>query len=333
MEDSKIKLTPLLDTLYLGKLEDAIYFSPKYANYISNSRLGLLKKDGPDAFLAGFADQGFKSCFALGSYIHELTLQPDLFELGPNLEKPTAKMGAMADHLYSCYLNNHVVTDKDIYEASDAVHYYKDKMNEDKCDQVRGACIQYWKNRQAFEQSYQTTKTIEYTDPKSMELVNGCINALANDSRIQELLHPTDSFGEYIISENEQAILLDIQVDIEGRNPHIIHLKAKLDNYTIDKETNTITINDVKTSSQDTRDFANSIEAFSYYRELSWYAMLLSLYAAREYGMLNPIIKGNFLVVSTKEPYYTAVYPMNPTLFKRGIEEYKHLLKQASLLI
>lgn len=61
--------------------------------------------------------------------------------------------------------------------------------------------------------------------------------------------------------------------------------------------------------------------------------MLLSLYAAREYGMLNPIIKGNFLVVSTKEPYYTAVYPMNPTLFKRGIEEYKHLLKQASLLI
>jgi hypothetical protein len=49
--------------------------------------------------------------------------------------------------------------------------------------------------------------------------------------------------------------------------------------------------------------------------------------------MPNPIIKGNFLVVSTKDPYYTAVYPMNKQLFTKGIEEYKHLLKQASILL
>lgn len=333
MEDSKIKLTPILDSIYLGKLEDAIYFSPRYSEYISNSRLGLLKQKGEEAFINGFVDQGFNSSFFTGSLVHELTLQEDLFELAPDLDKPTAKLGAMADKLYSSFIENNNVSDADIYKASDSVNYYKGKMNEDKCEFVRGMCMKYWRNRREFENTYTTNKTVEYADAKTIDLVNGCVTALHNNIRVQELLHPKDSFGNDVISENEQAILFDIKVEAEGRKANIIHLKAKIDNYTIDKESNTITINDVKTTSQDTRDFANSIENFSYYRELSWYAMLLRFYAALHLDMPNPIIKGNFLVVSTKDPYYTAVYPMNKQLFIKGIEEYKHLLKQASILL
>jgi hypothetical protein len=329
MEDSKIKLTPLLDTLYLGKLEDAIYFSPKYSNYISNSRLGLLKKEGKDAFLKGFVQEGFNPSFRLGSLVHEFSLQNDLFELAPDLMKPSAKLGAIADYLYPSFLTNEIVPDNKIYEASDIINYYKGKMNEDKCSLVRGSCIDYWRARKQFESTYHTEKTLEYADTKQIEIVTGCVNSLTNNQLVQDLLHPKNSLGLDVISENEQAILLDIQVDIEGAEPFIVHLKAKIDNYTIDQEANVITINDVKTCARDTIIFNEIIDLYSYNRELAWYAMLLNMCCEKYYNMHNPTVKGNFLVVSTAAPFYSSVYPMNKQLFINGIQDYKHLLKQA----
>lgn len=330
MNANKIKLTPLLDTLYLGKLEDAVYFSPKYSEYISNSRLGLLKQQGAKAFIDGLAAQkGFNPSFFLGDLVHSLTLQSDLFELAPDLNRPTAKMGGMADYLYKSFVKNEIVPDNDIYKASEEVNYYLGKMNEERCDLVRGSCIDYWQARKQFESSYTTNKTIKYADIKTMETTLGCVNALHNNTMITEILHPKDSLDQDVISENEQAILLDVQVDIAGEEPFIVHLKAKLDNYTINIHDNIITINDVKTSIKDTRLFNEVIDTYSYYRELSWYAFLLNLCCERYYKMHNPIIKGNFLVVSTIAPYYTRVCPMDVNLFRKGIKEYKDLLKQA----
>ena len=111
MKFNEIKLTPLLDTLRLQKISDEVYFSEKYSGYVSNSRLGLLnpKQDGsPEKFFAGFKPVGYAPALILGSSVHELTLQPDLFELAPDLGKPTAKMGAMADELYSVFLEGDV---------------------------------------------------------------------------------------------------------------------------------------------------------------------------------------------------------------------------------
>jgi hypothetical protein len=48
-----VKITPLLDTLKLEDIDDDIYFSEKYKDYISNSRLGILKKDGVKTFFEG----------------------------------------------------------------------------------------------------------------------------------------------------------------------------------------------------------------------------------------------------------------------------------------
>ena len=46
----------------------------------------------------------------------------------------------------------------------------------------------------------------------------------------------------------------------------ILKLKAKLDNYTIDKEANIVTVNDVKTYRT---DLTMNCEAFHYYREFA----------------------------------------------------------------
>lgn len=69
MELKSIKLTPLLDTLRLQKIDDAIYFSEKYSGYVSNSRLGLLNPQqggSPEDFFAGFKSIGYAPALEMG---------------------------------------------------------------------------------------------------------------------------------------------------------------------------------------------------------------------------------------------------------------------------
>lgn len=63
-----MKITPLIDTLRLQKIEDEEYFSKKYSNYISNSRLGLINpsQDGSfEKFIQGFKPI-YSAAFDLG---------------------------------------------------------------------------------------------------------------------------------------------------------------------------------------------------------------------------------------------------------------------------
>ena len=55
---SQIQIIPLLDTLKLQKIDDAEYFSKKYSDYISNSRLSLInpnQDNDPKAFFEGLS--------------------------------------------------------------------------------------------------------------------------------------------------------------------------------------------------------------------------------------------------------------------------------------
>ena len=88
MDINDIKIIPLLDTLRLEKISDETYFSEKYNGYVSNSRLGLInpKQEGsPEKFFGGFTST-FSTSFELGSAVHELVLQPELFCLEENME-------------------------------------------------------------------------------------------------------------------------------------------------------------------------------------------------------------------------------------------------------
>ena len=71
----QIKITPLLDTLQLEDISDDEYFSKKYSNYISNSRLGLLLSKGVKALFEGFNSQEYNQSFFIGSLLHKQYLQ------------------------------------------------------------------------------------------------------------------------------------------------------------------------------------------------------------------------------------------------------------------
>ena len=151
-----------------------------------------------------------------------------------------------------------------------------------------------------------------------------CLRTLNENTDIQKLLHPSGIIEDPIVG-NEKTILMDIQMEIPDYEPRIYKLKAKLDNFSIDKDENIITVNDLKTTSRLAKDF--DPEYFSYQREIAFYSYLLKLVAKKFYNIEKPIVKGNFLVVSTIPEYNTSIYPMTPKLFKSGMMEVSYLLK------
>lgn len=268
MELNDIQIIPLLDTLRLQKISDEVYFSEKYKGYVSNSRLGLINPQqggSPEKFFEGFKSE-YSSSLEIGSAVHELVLQPDLFVLEENTQKPTAKLGAMADALYSVFLTNGKVTKEDVIEASIKVNYYRDKITDTRYKEVIEKCTPYWNFRKSLDTS--ETRDRIFLDHKSTEIVKSCVESISSNNKITELLHPK-GIVEDPISENEQAILLDVKVICPNGKEFILRLKAKLDNYTIDKETNTITVNDVKTISRFVNEIDGNIERFHYSRELA----------------------------------------------------------------
>lgn len=332
MQLSEIKLTPLLDTLQLIKISDAEYFSPKYGECISNSRLGLLNPrqgGSPESFFTGFKDEGFISSLVIGSAVHELVLQNESFELAPALGKPTAKMGAMADELYPVWLE-HPIRTSDITEASNKINYYKGKLTPDRIKQVNEQCIPYWKARKKLVSN--SNKELIYLDDKSRDTVYNCVEALTNNPQVQELLHPSGLI-DAPISLNENALLLDVQAECPNGKTFIIHLKAKLDNFTIDLESDTVVVNDVKTIGKVVSEIDSNISKYHYSRELAMYLFLLRLYVIKEYGIENPTMKANYLVVSTVPQYYTKVRAMTKKECYAGLHEFRTLLRYAAYQI
>ena len=323
MED--IKLIPLLDTLRLEKIDDSEYFSERYSGYISNSRLSKIdpnKGGSPEEFF-GKMKPFYTPSLQIGSAVHELTLQNDLFVLS-EINKPTAKMGLLADKLYNL---GHSSSKEEVLKAAKEVDYYKGNLSENQIENVFNQCKQYWSERGNFEAQNSEVREVIYLDQKSREIVQNCVLALSNNSSVQEILHPKNIFGDDCISEMEQAILIDIKVEMPNKNEFILRFKAKLDNYTIDTMSNEICVNDVKTLGKVLNEFEGNIQRFSYNREIAIYSWLLSLCAKKYYNLNNPTIKGNYLVVSTIPKYYTKVVPMTNSMYIEGWNDFRRLLR------
>ena len=330
MKLSEIKITPLLDTLHLEDVSDEEYFSVKYSNYISNSRLSLINPDQggcPEDFFVTRPVQRSDS-LRFGSAVHTLVLQKDDFILIDFVDAPTAKAHYMAEYLFDIMKEKGTTnpTDEEIIEASNVIDYYKDKMTNKKITELRVKCNQYWLQRFLFEHDYTGKQQPIFLDPRSRDKLQSCLQSVEKDKAIQSLLNP-EGLVETPISENEKTILLDIKVEAPGQKPFILKLKAKLDNFTIDKESNTITVNDLKTTGKIITEFGNAISKYHYNREIAFYSWLLNLCANKFYDMEKPTIKGNFLVVETIPNYLSGVVPMTPKLYKEGIKEFQHLIK------
>ena len=329
---SQIKITPIIETLRLEDISDKEYFGEKFSGYISNSRMSLINPaqgGTPQTYFEGLSKNNkFSSSLAFGSAVHELSLQPESFYLCDEVFAPTAKVGLMADLLWCNSKKGELPSDDLLRQAAITVDYYKGIPTATQMSKVKDAIRPYFKARYKFEQNSTDERTPIFLDEKSKDRLLEVMDSLNNNEAIQKLLHPTDLLGEPLPSSNEKTILLDLSVKLPDIDePVILRLKAKLDNYTIDKVSNIITVNDVKTTGKLCSEFDNAVKSFHYYREIAFYSWLLSLCAKQFFEMENPTIKGNFLVVETIPSYWSSVVEMKPNWFTVGVKEFLTLIK------
>lgn len=329
-----VKLIPLLDTIQLIEMSDEEYFSDKWAGYISNSKLALINPDqdgSPQIYKEGLSKHPkYSDSLVFGSAVHELVLQPKEFAVVNNVDRPTAKMGAMADELYKTFLSNKgVVSDKDIIAASDKIDYYKGKMDSIKIENVKDKCINYWWDRRDWETVHNNLGTEPiYLDPKSREKLQLCLASVEANKEVQDLLHPKGVFEEPI-SMNEAALFMDVKAEHEGKET-ILKLKGKLDNFTIDTETNEVVLNDLKTTGHWLIDFGDSFKKYHYNRQMAMYAWMLRSYVEKQYNIKPSSLMANMLLVCTVPDFRAGVFRVTNGEIRKGFLEFKDLLQRVA---
>lgn len=329
-----VKLIPLFDTIQLIEMGDEEYFSEKWAGYISNSTLALINPDqdgSPQIYKEGLSKHPkYSDSLVFGSAVHELVLQPGEFKVADNVNRPTAKMGAMADELYKTFLSNKgVVSDDDIIAASNKIDYYKGKMDSIKIENVKDKCINYWWDRRDWESEHNNSE-IEpiYLDPKSREKLQLCLASVEANKEVQDLLHPKGVFEEPI-SMNEAALFMDVKAEHEGKET-ILKLKGKLDNFTIDIETNEVVLNDLKTTGHWLIDFGDSFKKYHYNRQMAMYAWMLRSYVQKQYNIKPSSLMANMLLVCTVPDYRAGVFRVTNGEIRKGFLEFKDLLQRVA---
>lgn len=309
-----IKIKPILDSVRREKMSDEVYFRD-YKDYISNSKLKLINpsQDGSvDKWLAGFKDSASTS-LVIGSSVHELLLQPESFSLGPDLKKPTAKLGAVIDSI-----KKHRAKGKSIYDsicaACEDVEYYRKSYTKKITDIIK-AGLHYYINSKDYNDS------VLLLSSKDRQVVQNCINSL-HSIKVNRILQPVDLFGDEILSYNEDAFFMNFKIKYEGQEGEL-KIKMKADNWTIDVENKVITLNDLKTTGHLCCQFmqpGGSLEVFHYERQFAYYLYILLRYCEREYGYNSEewTIKCNVIVVETTADNRAAIFPITNDLLEKG---------------
>ena len=220
---SDFSIIPIVSSARRLKISDEIYFSHKYSDYISNSKLSYINKvqgGSPIKYKIGFTGETTPS-LQLGSAIHQLVLQPESFSLGPKCQKPTAKLGNTLDRIKYYRKNGYSIYDS-ITKASQDCNYYVNQIDS-KIRKIIKEGLEYYIHSKNLDES------VIFLNDKDWETCKTCVDNVSNNKDIQNALHPRDDFLEPYPSYNEDALFLDVLVTYKKK--HItLKLKMKADN-------------------------------------------------------------------------------------------------------
>lgn len=322
---SDFKIVPILESARRLKISDDLYFSDKYSNYISNSRLGYINplQDG-SPMKYKYPEHKSTQSLMIGNCIHELILQSEEFSLGPKCNKPSAKLGATIDRIIEYRKRGESIYDS-IIKASKDCDYYVNQINT-KISKIIKEGLPYYLAAKNY-----TSNTILLSD-RDWNICSKCVENVTSNQEIQQALHPTDTFLDPLPSFNEDALFLDVMVKYKD-NCCILKLKAKADNWTIDEENKILVLNDLKTTSHTLFTFMSkngSFYQYRYFRQFALYQLMLEQFCIREFGYNRKWkFKGNVLVVSTVTGE-SKLYKVNYSQLKEGKQEYEELLKRVA---
>lgn len=331
------------ESIRLVRLTDEEYFSTDYKEYISNSKLGLLNPDeggSIEKYLAGYSGD-YSDSFELGSAVHAMVLQRNNYDVS-NIRKPSGKLGLFADHVFRLEKKG-VPRENAIAEASISANYYANKLTDKRLTAALEACEPYWESRKAFEESpaFETARSQIYLSSALASKYEMCMAGIENNPEVYNTLYPKSILGDVEVY-NEFALFAEVDVTIDGKTTRL-KLKSKLDNFTVNHETQELTLNDLKTTGKPVNFFMGnnvrvkdengnnttvwydgSFQKFHYYRQMGMYLWILACYF--KHNLINYRLKANMVVVETIPDFKTRIYKVNNKHIKQGLDEFKKLL-------
>lgn len=328
---SLIEIIP--ESIQMLKMSDEEYFSEKYKDYISNSKLGLINPEqngSPELYKTGFPSK-YSESFEFGSAVHSMLLQPEYFNISP-IKKPSAKLGYCADKIYE-FLEQGLPLEKALVEGSKKADYYSKNLTENRKEAILKSCSEYWEKRKQYEIEF-------FKNPENKDKQIIYLSSALNDKFEKCMSNIPKSFNDILKtgeSYNEYAIFCEVLVD--GK---LIKLKAKIDNFTIDHDNKIVTLNDLKTTGKPVSYFMGnfvksehfsdeiwydgSFQKYNYYRQMGLYLWLLNAAIMRIYST-NYKCTANMLVIESTPEYRSKIYPVKKDYITQGLNEFKYLIK------
>lgn len=325
------------ESLKIIKLTDEEYFRD-YPEYVSNSKLSLINpQEGGsiEKYKEGFTGS-YSDSFELGSAVHGMLLQPDLYTIS-NIRKPSGKLGVFADIVYKNLSLGKPLTDELINECCIQADYYAGKLTDKRKASALEICEPYWESRR-LEVLPEDEKAVLYLSEALFQKFSCCIENLDEKSEVIQNLNPS---GMFITPEtfNEYAIFADLKVELDGGDVKIIKFKAKLDNFIIDRESQELVLNDLKTTGKPisffmgnqytdgdfTTWYDGSFQKFHYARQMGAYLWLLNAAVMQLYN-LQYKLRANMLVVETTPEFKNKVFKVTKGQIFDGLAEFKKLV-------
>ena len=324
-----VKIKPLLNTIQRLKISDEEYFSKKYRNYISNSRLKKINpnEDGcPSLYHGGLSNETTNSLI-LGSAVHCALLQPESFHLAEDLQRPSAKLGRVCDIIIKNRAKGLSILNS-ITEACREVSYYENSLTNSRIKDIIKKGLYY----------YFASKSIDegaiVLSSRDRETCLNCLNNLQSNREIMRTLHPVDFFGDKIPSYNEDAIFLDVKCEYKGKSV-ILKLKMKADNWTIDVDNKKLVLNDLKTTGRPINFFMQEYGSFNHYhygRQLAMYLWMLSILCQKKFKVDKSWdIQANIIAVETVGENRASLFRIPKSRLIEGNKEFQRLLKMVGI--
>lgn len=317
-------------------MTDEEYFSSKYANYISNSKLALINPaqgGSPELYKTGFQG-GFNDSFDLGSAVHGLLLQPEEFEV-PALNKPTGKLGLFAIDVFK-YRQEGKTIQESFDLAKVSADYYQKGFSDKRQKTAIEKSIEFYLGRMKFVED--PVKVPLFLSKPNADKCEECVGNVLKSRAIMRHLRPTGMIEDPEVF-NEYAIFGDLDIyDDETDETIPVKIKAKIDSFSVDHEEQVITLNDLKTTGRPLNFFmgkyiyteagqvwANgSFEKYHYYRQAAFYVWLLQAALKPKYP--NYTFRVNFLVVETTPNFNCDVFRIQDKWIEAGLKEMKELI-------
>lgn len=336
------EITIVPGSIQLIKMTDAEYFSPKYKDYISNSRLGNINPDeegSPEKYKVGIKS-AYSDSFELGSAIHAMVLQPDFYHIA-DIDKPTGKLGLWAEEVYKNRQKGLTIRQSVVMASIDA-DYYSKSFTDNRLKTAIKKSLAFYLERMKFIEQVDK-QTLFLSSPIKYKFEQ-CMLGIAENPKVMETLYPQGLLAP-IDYFNEYAILCEVDyVNTETGEITRLKLKAKLDNFTINHETSTITLNDLKSTGKpagyfmgnhvkitkesgevSTEWYNGSFQNYHYYRQMGMYLWLLQAAIKELYGYSYKL-RTNIIVIETIPEFKSKVFQVNTSHIQKGLSEFKQLI-------